>query len=125
MESGDALVQRLEAEPAGEMGADLLVGLGRLIGVDTHRRAGGLGKELGMARAIHCNKPPCCFIDRVTHGQQSVVSKNRSFPIAERVRNALAFFGVKHHAGVIVKERVIVVERTRILCDRIEERAQR
>ena len=45
--------------------------------------------------------------------------------LAERVRDALALLGVEHHAGVVVEQRVVLVERARVLRERVEEAAER
>ena len=45
----DHVPERLEREPAGHRRADLRVRLPRHVGVDEHRRAGGLGEQLRLA----------------------------------------------------------------------------
>ena len=45
--------------------------------------------------------------------------------LPERVRDALALVGVEHDAGVVVEQRVVVVERARVLRERVEEPAER
>ena len=45
--------------------------------------------------------------------------------LPERVRDALALFGVEHHAGVVVEERVVFVEGAGVLRERIEEATER
>ena len=105
--------------------ADLAAGQPGHLGVDEHRRAGRLGQQLGLARALHGDEPPGRLVDRVPDGQQPVVAEDDGLVVAERVGDALALLDVEHHAGVVVEERVVLVEGADVLGDRVERAAER
>src|SRR4051794_39690790 len=71
----DLVVERLEAEPAGEVVADLAGGDLRLLLVDQHRRPGRLGQQLRLARALHRDEPPGGLVDRVADREEPVVAQ--------------------------------------------------
>ena len=81
--------------------------------------------QLGLTRALHRDEPPHRFVDRVPDGEQPVVAQDRGLVVAERVGDALALLGVEHDAGVVVEQRVVVVERADVLGQRVEEPAER
>ncbi len=58
-------------------------------------------------------------------GEQAVVAQDDGLAVAELVRDPLALLEVEHDAGVLVEQRVVVVERARVLGDRIEQSAER
>src|SRR5882757_5377524 len=109
--AGDAVVQRLEAEPAREVRADLAAGEFSHVGVDQYRSACGLGHQLGMAGPLHGDEPPRRLLDRMADGEQAVVAQDCGLVVAEGVRDALALLEVKDDAGVLVEQRMVVVER--------------
>src|SRR3954471_19731288 len=126
--AGDLLPQRLEGEPAGELGADVVVRLLRHVRVDVHDLARGLGDELHLAGPLHGDEPPDRRVDRLADGQQPVVAQDDGLVVAEGVGDALALLDVSDHTGVVVEKRVVVVERRDVLRDRLEgltERRQR
>ena len=57
------LVQRLEAELAATVRADLAWVSSAIVVVDEHRRACGLGEQLRLARALHRDEPPHRLVD--------------------------------------------------------------
>ena len=50
-------------------------------------------------------------------GQQAVVAQDDRLVVAERGGDALALLGVEDDAGVVVEERVVLVERAGVLGD--------
>src|SRR5262245_59501171 len=120
----DAGVKRLELEPAGDRGTYLLGGEFGVLVFDQSQFAGGLGQQLRMATALHRNEPPGGLVDRAADGQQSVISQDDGFVLAERGGEALAFDLVVNHSGVIVVDAVVFIERAGVLRDRIERAPQ-
>src|SRR5262245_13440996 len=120
----DARVERLELEPAGEHGADLLAGQFSVLVINQTQFAGGLGQQLRLATALHRNEPPGGLINRSADGQQSVVAQDDGFVLAERGGDALAFDRVVNHSRVIVEDAMVFIERTGVLSDRIERARQ-
>ena len=85
----------------------------------------GLGEQLRLARALHRDEPPRGLVDRrLADREQAVVRQDHGLVAAERVRDALALLEVEHDAGVVVEQRVVAVERARVLGERIERPAQ-
>src|SRR5258705_8781000 len=121
----DPCEQRLEAEPACEVGADLA---GRVLGhrrLDQNRRSRGFGHQLRVTRPLHRDEPPRRFLDGLADREQAVVAQDDGFAVAECMRDALAFLGVEDDARVGVEQRVVVVEGAGVLGDRVEQSGQR
>ena len=57
--------------------------------------------------------------------EQAVVAQDDGLAVAELVRDALAFLEIEHHAGVLVEQGVVVVERAGVLGDRVEQPGER
>src|SRR5262245_5281865 len=94
----DAVVERLEAQPAGKMVTDL-AGCDRgLLVVDRLGRTCRLREQLGLARALHRDEPPRRFVDGVTNGEEPVIAKDDGLGVTQRVGDALALLDVEHHA---------------------------
>src|SRR6266576_2423372 len=74
--AGDLRPERLEREPAGELGADDVVRLLRHRGVDVDYLAGRLRDELHLAGALHRDEPPDRRVDRLAGGEQPVVAQD-------------------------------------------------
>src|SRR5437899_9786909 len=72
----DAGIERLEAQPSARVHAHLTGGSLRVLAVDEHRGARGLGHELRLARAIHGDEPPGGLVDAVADGEQAVVAQD-------------------------------------------------
>ena len=89
-----------------------------------HRRTGRLGQQLGLAGTLHGDEPPDGLVHRVADGEKPVVAKDDSLVVAEGGGDALALFGVDHHAGVVVEEPVVLVEGADVLGDGVESAAQ-
>src|SRR5438270_13995937 len=105
----DAVVERLEAEPAAEGVADLAGGELGLVLVDLHRRARRLGHQLHLTRTLQGDEPEGRLVDRLTDGEQPVVAEDDGLGVAEGVGEALALFEVAHHTRVLVEESVVAV----------------
>src|SRR5204863_6821486 len=118
--SHDEVVERLEAEPADDVGTDLGGGDGGALFADGHRRPGGLRQKLGLAAAFHGDEPPRRFLDRTTDGQKPVVAQDHRLVRAERVGDSLALFPIKHDTRVVIKDTVVLIELARVLRQRVE-----
>lgn len=117
--------ERLELEPAGKMRADqnvsVLCGFGR----DPVGLAGGFGQQLRLAGAVHGDKPPGGFVDRVADRKQAVVAEDGGLLGAEGASDAVSLGRFFDHAAVIIEHHMIFVKRTRILGERVEAAAKR
>ena len=60
----------------------------------------------------------------MTHGKEAMVAKNHGFALTEGVRNALALLRVQYDSGVVVEQRMVVVEGTCILGQRSKKLGQ-
>ena len=58
-------------------------------------------------------------------GEQAVVAQDDRLALAEGVGDALALLDVEDDAGVVVEERVVLVERARVLRDGVEQAPER
>ncbi len=121
----DALVEGLETQPAGKLLTNLTAGDLGLLGIDGLRRAGRFGEELRLAGALHRDEPPRGGIDGLADRQQTVVLEDDRLGIGQRMGDALAFLEVEHDTAEVVVERVIAVERARVLRERIQLSGQR
>jgi hypothetical protein len=122
---GDALEEGLELEPAGEVGAHEGVGVlggfvGNFVGL-----AGGFGKQLGLARAVHGDEPPGGFVDGMADSEQAVIAEDGGFLRAEGAGDAVAFGSFLNDTGEILENDVILVKCASILGKRIEQAAER
>src|SRR5437588_11132350 len=79
----DAVVERLEAEPPGDVAADLTAREFGLVLVDQHRLARGLGHELHLTRALHGDEPEGGLVDRLADPQQAVVAEDDGLGVAQ------------------------------------------
>ena len=59
--------------------------------------------------------------DALADRQVAMIAQNCRLVFAKRVGDSLAFRGVEHDAGVVVKENVIVVEGAGVLSYRVEQ----
>src|SRR5215470_16641378 len=98
--------------------------LGCLVG-NFPRFPRGFSEQLRLARAIHGNEPPCSFVNGVPDGKQAMIAENGGFLPANSAGDAIAFGGLLDNSSVIVEDDVIFVERTGVLCERIESAAKR
>src|SRR5581483_4236998 len=79
-----------------------------------------------LARAFHRDEPVRRLVDRGrADGEQTVVRQDAGLVATERMRDALALFGVEHHARVVVEDRVVAVEHARVLRQRVERPPER
>ncbi len=60
--ASDAVPKRLKLEPANEWHPNLRVGQLRDFRRNFARLASGFGKQLRLARAVHCDEPPGSFV---------------------------------------------------------------
>src|SRR3954449_1745260 len=104
--AGDLRPQRLEGEPAGDLGAHVVMRLLSHGRVDVHDRAGSLGDELHLTGPLHRDEPPDRGVNRLTNGQQAVVAQDDGLVVAEGMRDALALLDVRHDTGVVVEQRM-------------------
>ena len=105
--------------------ADLPVGHCGTFVIDRDRRTSGHRQELRLATAFHRDVPPCGFVDGMADCEQSVVAKDGRLLHPEAFSDSQTFRGVKHHSGVVIEEHMVVVERARVLGNRIEKSAER
>src|SRR5438552_14459713 len=120
----DAVVEGLEAEPPGDVAADLAAGELGLSLVDENGLAGGLRHQLHLAGALHGDEPEGGFVDRVADGEQPVVAKDHRLAVAQSVGQALALFQVEDDTGVVVEQGVVAVEGADVLGQGVEKAAQ-
>jgi len=121
----DPGIERLELAPTGGVLTDLHRRLlGHLV-VYEHGVAGCLGEKLGLTGPLHRDEPPRGLVDRTPDREDPVVGQNRGLIVAQSVGDSCALFVVEHHAGVVIKDRMVAVERTGILGQGIERSAKR
>src|SRR5580693_2945981 len=116
----DPVEERLEAEPAGQVRADLRCGQARHLRADLDRRARRGREELRLARPLHRDEPPRRLLDGVPDGQQAVVAEDGRLVAAEGVGDPLALLEVEDDPGVVVEHRVVLVEGADVLGDGLE-----
>src|SRR5260370_17261287 len=78
-----------------------------------------------MTTTVHGDEPPRRFLDAMANGDQSMIAQNRSFVSSESLRNPLALRRFIDHSGELRKESVVLVKRTGILSDRVEQPPER
>src|SRR5579871_277080 len=77
-----------------------------------------------MTTAVHGDEPPDRRFHALADGEQAVIPQDDGFRPAERFGDAVAFGGFVDDAGVVIEQRVILVESAGILRDRIELASQ-
>src|SRR5215831_14227920 len=99
MRVGDALPERLELEPTREVRTDQSIGVLRGLVRNSLRLARGFGKELRLARAVHGDEPPGCFVDAVANGEQAVIPQDGGLFGPESASDPVAFGSLLNNAG--------------------------
>ena len=122
----DAFVQRLEAEPAGERGADLAGG-----DAWPARRRCGIGVPAASARSCDWHVRSMVMNHQAASStvwptvSRPWLRRMTALCVAEGVGDPLALLDVEHDAGVVVEQRVVVVEGADVLGERVERAAER
>lgn len=120
---------RLSTKPPGHGTPHSLMRIDRILLRNLHRLAPSstrrrIRQQLRMTALLQANEPKHRLLNTPAHGQQPMILQQRSFATPERGSNLLAFFLGEDHAAEAGVERVVVVERARILRDSIEFAAQ-
>lgn len=122
--------ERLSREIASIRSPYRLVGKHRILIINhnrllTPRPSRSLRQQLRLAALVHTHKPKHGLVDRLPQRKQSVVLQQRGLGRPDRPRNVLALLGRQHDAVERLVQRVVVVERARVLRDGVQLAAER
>ena len=78
-----------------------------------------------MATAFHGDEPPRRLINRLSYCQQTMIAKDDGFAVAQRFGYAPALSRIVDDSSEIMKNRVVFIEGTGVLCDGVEQASER
>ena len=121
--------QRLRTEPTRLRRAHSPICIGRLISPNSNRLLAArprrsLRHQLTLATLLHRQEPKHRLLHAATHSQQTMVLQQRRLLATKTSRNVLPLLLRQHNAIETLIQHVIVVERARILRQRVQLAAQ-
>ena len=78
-------------------------------------------QQLCLAAPFEQVQPERGLVDRLADGEDAVVLEQQRLLVAQRARQRPALLGVVHDAREVVEDRVVAVERARVLTERLEQ----
>lgn len=112
--------QRLPTKPTRTLSSDDLVGLNSIRFRNLNSLSSSVGHKLHLAALLHAHEPEDTTLNCLSGRQDAVVSKQNSLSVSKSLGDLESLLLLQHDTIELLVNRMVVVERTRVLGDDIK-----